>query len=109
MFAPGTHQHIPKFCIDYAHVRKLCSDGLESFLQRNVILALNKAVAPLMEYLIIDFSLELLDSQLHIGIDEFRLGEELPESLLNRRIDVVNGLLHSVDDIIIGHIVGRDD
>lgn len=67
------------------------------------------AVAPLMEYLIIDFSLELLDSQLHIGIDEFRLGEELPESLLNRRIDVVNGLLHSVDDIIIGHIVGRDD
>lgn len=33
-----------------------------------------------MEYLIIDFSLELLDSQLYIGVDEFRLGEELPES-----------------------------
>lgn len=52
--------------------------------QRNIILAFNKAVAPLMEYLIIDFSLELLDSQLYIGVDEFRLGEELPESLLNR-------------------------
>lgn len=54
-----------------------------------------------MEYLVVYFAFELLDGKLHVGVYEFRLGQEFLESLLHWGIDVINRLFHGINDIII--------